>query len=67
MRAKSAAIETWNIDQIGLDAARVGLDGSPTIVAKAQTVERTRPDVTLFEGNIEEMVDRLVVTLQGAV
>jgi len=67
MRAKNAAIETWNLDQIGLDASRVGLDGSPTIVAKTLSMARTRPEATLFEGSIREMVDRLVVALQGEI
>ena len=65
LRAKSAVIETWNLDQIGLDPGRVGLDGSPTIVAKTVNTERTRPDATLIEGSAEAMVDRLAIALGG--
>lgn len=62
VRAKTASIETWNLDQLGLDPSQVGLDGSPTIVAKTLSMPRSRPEVLLFEGSLEEMVDGMVAT-----
>ena len=65
LKAKSVAIETWSLDDIGLAPERVGLDGSPTIVAKTADMPRSRPGAVLFPGEPGEMVDGLVRALEG--
>ncbi|HXV64419.1 MAG TPA: electron transfer flavoprotein subunit beta/FixA family protein [Vicinamibacteria bacterium] len=64
MRSKKAFVETWNIDQIGLRADEVGIDGSPTIVAKVVTMARTRPEAVMLSGPARESVDGLVYALE---
>ncbi|MBN1687573.1 MAG: FAD-binding protein, partial [Candidatus Omnitrophica bacterium] len=50
MKARKAEIGIWNIDQIGVRADQVGLNGSPTIVAKVVDIERERPPVVMISG-----------------
>ena len=61
IKARKIQIETFTIDQIGLSPDTVGLAGSPTIVAKAVTVERNRPAVTMIDGkDLEEKTSKLI-------
>jgi len=51
MRAKKVVIERLDLQQIGVSVDQVGLDGSPTLVAKVVNVERHRPPVALAAGD----------------
>lgn len=50
MRAEEAKMEVFSLDQIGADRTVVGLNGSPTMVAKVVNIERNRPPVTMISG-----------------
>lgn len=65
MRGKAASIETWNLDAIGLSPELVGLDGSPTIVAKTVEMPRARTGALSFSGDADEMVRGLVRSLDS--
>src|SRR3989338_3022502 len=61
INAKRSQIEILTLDQIGLPPEQVGLAGSPTIVAKAVNVERSRGAVTMIDGkDIDEKAEKLI-------
>ncbi len=60
MRARKVIIEKLDLAQIGISPDRVGLDGSPTLVAKVVNIERHRPPVAFARG---ETPSRLVEDL----
>ena len=65
MRAKVVEIETWNLQKIGIPPERVGIVGSPTIVAKVVGIQRERPAVTMMSGHgAKELVNNLVDVFQ---
>ncbi len=65
MRAKVVDIETWNLQKIGVPPERVGIVGSPTIVAKVVGILRERQAVTMMSGHgPEELVGNLVHAFQ---
>jgi electron transfer flavoprotein alpha subunit len=51
MRARKLSIERLDLAQIGISPDRVGLDGSPTLVAKVVNIERHRPPVAFAQGD----------------
>jgi len=51
MRARKVNIEKLDLAQIGISPDRVGLDGSPTLVAKVVNIERHRPPVAFARGD----------------
>ena len=51
MRARKVIIEKLDLAQIGISPDRVGLDGSPTLVAKVVNIERHRPPVAFARGD----------------
>ena len=51
IRAKSAKIEIWTLDQTGADASVVGLNGSPTLVSKVVDIQKDRPPVNMISGH----------------
>ncbi|MEJ2387585.1 MAG: FAD-binding protein [Chromatiaceae bacterium] len=60
MRAKKADIEKLDLAEVGVSPDRVGLDGSPTLVAKVVNIERHRPPVAFAVGDTPaELVDDL--------
>ena len=66
IRAKQpGAITIWDADQVGLDPARIGLRGSPTIVAKVDTIELPDRQGKVFQGNVAEAVKGLLDSLQA--
>jgi electron transfer flavoprotein alpha subunit len=66
IRARKIQIETYTLDQIGLTGEQVGLAGSPTIVAKAVSVERNRPAVTMLNGSsLEKTASQLSDLLEN--
>ena len=67
IKARQIQIETFTLDQIGLNPEAVGLAGSPTVVAKAVSVERNRPAVTMINGkDLEETSSNLMRALGTA-
>jgi len=58
MRAKKAEIEVYSADDLGLDDASIGLNGSPTRVVKIFTPP-TREKGTMLEGDINESAAKL--------
>jgi electron transfer flavoprotein beta subunit len=62
MRAKKAEITTWGAGDLDVDAAELGLDGSPTRVVRIFAPE-PREGGVVFEGETEETVDALVKEL----
>ena len=50
VRSRQIKIETYNLDQIGLSADHVGLDGSPTVVSRVVNIKHERPPVRMVDG-----------------
>ncbi len=59
--AKSSTMEIiqWDLEELGLFAASVGLEGSPTLVTEMVAQESKR-EVQFFTGSREEMADQMV-------
>lgn len=64
MRAKKAVIQTWTHQDLGLDQANIGLNGSPTKVVKIFTPP-AKPKGKMLEGSAEEIAKELVASLKG--
>jgi len=62
MKAKKAEITVWSSDDLEVDAAELGLDGSPTRVVRIFAPE-AREGGTVFEGEVEDTVKSLVSEL----
>jgi len=62
MKAKKAEITVWGQDDLEVDPAELGLDGSPTRVIKVFAPE-PRASGTVFEGEIEDTVEALAKEL----
>jgi len=61
MRARGVEIETWDLQKIGIPPERVGIVGSPTIVARVVSIQRERQAVMMMSGHgPEELVGNLV-------
>jgi len=66
MKAKTAQIPVWTAADIGVEASKVGIAGSPTRVVKIFFPQRTRKS-EMLHGNVEEQLDQLVKRLEGIV
>ena len=65
IKARSLKITTFGIDDIGLGTEKIGISGSPTIVAKVVNMVSERPPITMSEGHNEaSMVDSLIANLK---
>ncbi len=53
IKARSLKITTFGIADIGLGTEKIGIDGSPTIVAKVVNIVSERPPITMSEGHNE--------------
>ncbi len=62
MKAKKAAITVWGRDDLEVDDAELGLDGSPTRVLRV-FVPEPRAGGTIIEGDVDEIVDALAPEL----
>ncbi len=61
MKARNSTITMLNIDDIGLGIEKIGLSGSPTIVAKVVNIVSERAPITMSEGHNESaLVDSLI-------
>ncbi len=63
-RARRAEIPVWTVAEMGIDAGRVGLAGSPTTVQKVFFPQRQRRG-EMLEGGPAEQVEALVERLRG--
>src|ERR1035437_1132932 len=65
IKARSLKITTFGIDAIGLGTEKIGISGSPTIVAKVINIVSERPPITMSEGHNEAaLVDSLIANLK---
>jgi electron transfer flavoprotein alpha subunit len=61
IKARNINITTFGINDIGLGTEKIGINGSPTIVAKVVNIVSERPPITWSEGHNEtELVDSLI-------
>jgi len=65
IKARNAAITTFGIDEIGLGTEKIGINGSPTIVAKVVNIVGERAPIIMSEGHSEvEMVDSMIANFK---
>jgi electron transfer flavoprotein beta subunit len=64
MKAKNANIQTWTLADLGVDANKVGLNGSYTKVVKIFYPQRTR-QATMLKGEMDAQIDTLVEKLKA--
>ena len=65
IKASNLKITTFGIDDIGLGTEKIGISGSPTIVAKVINMVSERPPITMSEGHNEaSLVDSLIANLK---
>jgi electron transfer flavoprotein alpha subunit len=65
IKARNLKITTFGIDDIGLGTEKIGINGSPTIVAKVINMVSERPPITMSEGHNEAaLVDSLIANLK---
>ena len=61
IKARTLKITTFGIDDIGLGTEKIGISGSPTIVAKVINIVSERPPITMSAGNNEAtLVDSMI-------
>jgi len=61
IKAKHAKIKIFNIDDIHLSDEKIGLSGSPTIVAKVVDIKSKRPPAKIVSGhNEKEVVEEFI-------
>jgi electron transfer flavoprotein beta subunit len=65
MKSKSAKIETWGVNELGVDTNKVGLAGSSTQVIKVFFPQRVH-QAEILTGNLEQQVETLVDRLKKA-
>ena len=56
VKARNSKINTFGVDEIKLATDKIGLSGSPTIVANVQDIVSDRPPVMLAEGQGEKQL-----------
>lgn len=65
IKARNLKITTFGIDDIGLGTEKIGISGSPTIVAKVINIVSERPPITMSDGHNEaSLVDSLIANLK---
>ncbi len=65
IKARTLKITTFGIDDIGLGTEKIGINGSPTIVAKVVNIVSERPPITMSRGQNEtSLVDSLIVNFK---
>jgi electron transfer flavoprotein alpha subunit len=65
IKARNLQITTFGIDDIGLGTEKIGINGSPTIVAKVINMVSERPPIIMSEGHNEaSLVDSLIVNFK---
>ncbi|HUW08009.1 MAG TPA: FAD-binding protein [Williamwhitmania sp.] len=65
VRARTIKITTFGIADVGLGTEKIGISGSPTIVAKVVNIVSERPPITMSEGHNESsLVDNLIANFK---
>lgn len=65
IKARHAKINVFGVDDVHVNTEKIGLSGSPTIVANVVNIVSERPPVTLCEGHTEtELVDSLIENMK---
>jgi electron transfer flavoprotein alpha subunit len=65
IKARTLQITTFGIDDIGLGTEKIGISGSPTIVAKVINIVSERPPITMSVGHTEAaLVDSLIANFK---
>ena len=65
IKARKLEITTFGIENIGLGTEKIGLNGSPTIVAKVVNIISERPPIVMAEGHNEvALVDSLIINFK---
>ena len=65
IKARKAQITTFSIADIGLGTEKIGISGSPTIVAKVINIVSERAPITLSEGHNESsLLDSLIANIK---
>lgn len=66
IKARNSSIKVFSIDDIGLGTEKIGISGSPTIVAAVENIVSERPPVVMASGHTEkELVDDLIVQFKS--
>lgn len=65
IKARNAKVTVYSIDDIGLGTEKIGLSGSPTIVAGVVNIKSERPPIVMSEGHNEvALVDSLIANIK---
>jgi electron transfer flavoprotein alpha subunit len=65
IKARSLKITTFGIEDIGLGTEKIGINGSPTIVANVVNILSERPPILMSAGeNESSMVDSLIANMK---
>ena len=66
IKARTLNITTFGIDDIGLGIEKIGINGSPTIVAKVVNIVSERPPIKMSVGHNEAtLVDSLIANIKA--
>jgi len=66
IKARSAEVTVFNIDDVGLSDEKIGLSGSPTIVAKVANIVSERAAAKMADGHGEaELVANLIENMKA--
>ena len=65
IKARQSQIEVFGVEDINLGTEKIGLNGSPTIVAAVENIESERPPIMMCSGHNErELVDNLIENIK---
>jgi electron transfer flavoprotein alpha subunit len=65
IKARNMTVKVFGVDDIRLSTEKIGLSGSPTIVAAVANIESERPLVALSEGTTEAaLADSLIANMK---
>ena len=66
VKARSSEVTVFNIDDVGLSDEKIGLSGSPTIVAKVANIVSERAPAKMTDGHGEaELVSNLIQNMKA--
>jgi electron transfer flavoprotein alpha subunit len=65
IKARNTEVKVFGVDDIHLSTEKIGISGSPTIVAAVANIESERPPVVLSEGTSEsDLADSLIANMK---
>ncbi|MEA4917131.1 FAD-binding protein [Proteiniphilum sp.] len=65
IKARKLSVTVFSVEDIGLSTAKIGLSGSPTIVANVTNMVSERSPVLMSQGNTEkELVESLIANFE---